>query len=99
MSDLVARLRAVTETVYDGSMSRQRPYPLTNEAADMIEAQAAQIAALKAQLAKARNDALEEAVQAVHEECWTDGDDNEITRAEQNTVTLAIRAIRAMKGE
>ena len=93
MSDLVARL----SPYHDGSMQFDNDGGWVSFDDYMIAAK--QITALQAELADARNNALDDAVQAVHEECWTDGEDNEITRAEQNTVTLAIRAIRALKGE
>ena len=54
-------------------------------------------ARLRKQLTEARNDALEEAVQAVHEECWTD-DVHSGSHFEQSTTRMAIRAIRALKG-
>jgi len=66
----------------------------------MIEAIVSERDTLRAQLATARADALEEAADAVHMECWTDGVGGEVTpelMAEQATTSLAITAIRALK--
>ena len=57
MSDLVARLRQVKSARQQGFHTIHEPDALANEAADVIEAREAQIAALQAKLAEARNDA------------------------------------------
>ncbi len=51
-------------------------------------------------ISQARSDALDEAIDAVHMECWTDGVGRGVTpelMAEQETTSLAINAIRAIK--
>jgi len=62
-SELIERLREKNE------WTNQKPYfhahPKSLEAADLIEAQAATIAALQAELAEARDKALDEAAGAV----------------------------------
>jgi uncharacterized small protein (DUF1192 family) len=59
----------------------------------------AEIARLTRDVAAAEAAALERAVDAVHYECWTDGDGNaviETVLVEQATTELAIRAIRTL---
>ena len=55
------------------------------------------LAAKDADIQATRNQALEEAIDAVHYECWTDGPASETLLAEQATTSLAISAIRALK--
>jgi hypothetical protein len=63
-----------------------------------VRADAAQ-AALEWVKREARNEALREASEAVHYECWTDGNQDQVTSellAEQATTSLAIRAIEGL---
>jgi hypothetical protein len=50
-------------------------------------------AALERVKEEARNEALREAADAVHYECWTDGNQDQVT-PRQATTSLAIRAIK-----
>ena len=91
--------------------------PITAEAADYIDAQAARIEQLerdcrsyktmaadaihrldnaRAGTKAAREDALREAIDEVHQECWTDGPMSETLMAERSTTALAIRAIQSL---
>jgi hypothetical protein len=84
MDDLVKRLR--DSFVYD--QQHYAPDPLVNEAADALETQAAEIAKLRAELAGAREAALEEAAKVA----------DEADRWEGATVSEVATAIRALKG-
>ena len=106
MSDLVARLRQVKSARQQGFYTIHEPDALANEAADMIEAQAAQITALQAQLAEAlgcveamnHTTIFGHAVQdgAIDDEYCDEFRDIHTSMIE---TVLKARAIRAMKGE
>jgi hypothetical protein len=56
-------------------------------------------AALERRDKRVWNDALREAVDAVHRECWTDGNQDQVTPellTEQATTSLAVRAIKEL---
>lgn len=88
-SELIERLREKNE------WTNQKPYfhahPKSLEAADLIEAQAATIAQLQAELAEARGNALEEAAQEA--EKWFPA--NSAAKYPTGGIAAAIRAMKS----
>ena len=72
----------------------------SEESAKVVVAGLVAYDTLRLAVAEARNAALDEAIDEVHQECWTDGTGGPATEsllAEQATTSLAIMAIRALK--